>query len=118
MSKRSYGGPSLKLIAPMVSSVSPRLAGAFLSGRGRFRLQQASDEQAGLVAPLTPNGFETQVLDQIVVNLAVPNNLPLAAVAVAVDPSAPEQAARASAPVSAVAVTVRRVASTWAARVE
>ncbi len=32
-------------------------------------------EQAGLVAPLTPNGYETQVLDQIVVNLAVPNNL-------------------------------------------
>ncbi|HEX3893611.1 MAG TPA: hypothetical protein VHW46_13630 [Terracidiphilus sp.] len=35
-------------------------------------------EEAGLVAPLTPNGFETQVLDQIVVNLAVPNNLALA----------------------------------------
>lgn len=32
-------------------------------------------EQAGLVAPLTPNGYETQVLDQIVVNLAVPSNL-------------------------------------------
>ena len=32
-------------------------------------------EEAGLVAPLTPNGYETQVLDQIVVNLAVPNNL-------------------------------------------
>jgi len=32
-------------------------------------------EQAGLVAPLTPGGYETQVLDQIVVNLAVPNNL-------------------------------------------
>ena len=31
--------------------------------------------QAGLVAPLTPGGYETQVLDQIVVNLAVPNNL-------------------------------------------
>src|SRR5579863_8232460 len=27
-------------------------------------------EEAGLVAPLTPNGFETSVLDQIVVNLA------------------------------------------------
>jgi hypothetical protein len=35
-------------------------------------------ETAGLVAPLTPNGFETQVLDQIVINLAVPNNLQLA----------------------------------------
>ncbi|HET7103606.1 MAG TPA: hypothetical protein VFI20_05925 [Terracidiphilus sp.] len=31
--------------------------------------------QAGLVAPLTPDGYETKVLDQIVVNLAVPNNL-------------------------------------------
>jgi hypothetical protein len=35
-------------------------------------------ETAGLVAPLTPNGFETQVLDQIVINLAVPSNLQLA----------------------------------------
>jgi hypothetical protein len=32
-------------------------------------------EEAGLVAPLTPNGYETTVLDQIVVNLAVPSNL-------------------------------------------
>ncbi len=32
-------------------------------------------EEAGLVAPLTPNGYETTVLDQIVTNLAVPNNL-------------------------------------------
>ena len=32
--------------------------------------------EAGLVAPLTPNGFETTVLEQIVTNLAVPNNLP------------------------------------------
>src|SRR5205823_11486213 len=31
--------------------------------------------EAGLVAPLTPNGFEQTVLDQIVTNLAVPNNL-------------------------------------------
>jgi hypothetical protein len=31
--------------------------------------------EAGLVAPLTPGGYETTVLDQIVVNLAVPNNL-------------------------------------------
>jgi hypothetical protein len=31
--------------------------------------------QAGLVAPLTPNGYETTVLDQIVTNLVVPNNL-------------------------------------------
>lgn len=31
--------------------------------------------EAGLVAPLTPDGFETKVLDQIVTNLAVPNNL-------------------------------------------
>jgi len=30
---------------------------------------------AGLVAPLTPDGYETKVLDQIVTNLAVPNNL-------------------------------------------
>ncbi len=32
-------------------------------------------EQAGLLAPLTPDGYEQKVLDQIVVNLAVPNNL-------------------------------------------
>ncbi len=44
-------------------------------------LMQAQDnvidrlEEAGLVAPLTPGGFETTVLDQIVINLAVPNNL-------------------------------------------
>jgi len=50
----------------------------------RAWLQQAENnvidrlEEAGLVAPLTPNGFEQQVLDQIVVNLAVPSNLPLA----------------------------------------
>ncbi len=41
-------------------------------------------EEAGLVAPLTPNGFETQVLDQIVINLAVPNNLQLQAPCTAV----------------------------------
>ena len=34
-------------------------------------------EQAGLVAPLTPNGFEQTVLDQIVTNLVVPNNIAL-----------------------------------------
>jgi hypothetical protein len=33
--------------------------------------------QAGLVAPVTPNGFETTVLEQIVTNLVVPNNLSL-----------------------------------------
>jgi hypothetical protein len=32
-------------------------------------------EEAGLVAPLTQSGYETTILDQIVVNLAVPNNL-------------------------------------------
>jgi hypothetical protein len=31
--------------------------------------------EAGLVAPLTPGGYENKVLDQIVVNLVVPNNL-------------------------------------------
>ena len=31
--------------------------------------------EAGLVAPLNQGGYETQVLDQIVINLAVPNNL-------------------------------------------
>ena len=31
--------------------------------------------EAGLVAPLTPNGYENTVLEQIVTNLAVPNNL-------------------------------------------
>jgi hypothetical protein len=35
-------------------------------------------EQAGLVAPLTPNGFEQTVLDQIVTNIVVPNNIQLA----------------------------------------
>jgi hypothetical protein len=34
--------------------------------------------EAGLVAPLTPNGFETTVLEQIVTNLAVPNSLQFA----------------------------------------
>jgi hypothetical protein len=34
-------------------------------------------EQAGLVAPLTPNGFEQTVLDQIVTNLVVPNSIQL-----------------------------------------
>jgi hypothetical protein len=34
-------------------------------------------EQAGLVAPVTQNGFETTVLDQIVTNLVVPNNIAL-----------------------------------------
>ncbi len=33
--------------------------------------------QAGLVAPLSQNGYETTVLDQIVVNLIVPNNIAL-----------------------------------------
>jgi len=33
--------------------------------------------EAGLVAPATPNGFETTVLDQIVTNLVVPNNIAL-----------------------------------------
>jgi hypothetical protein len=33
--------------------------------------------KAGLVAPVTPNGFETTVLEQIVTNLVVPNNLAL-----------------------------------------
>jgi hypothetical protein len=33
--------------------------------------------EAGLVAPVTPNGFETTVLEQIVNNLAVPNNITL-----------------------------------------
>jgi hypothetical protein len=31
--------------------------------------------EAGLVAPLNPNGYEQTVLEQIVTNLAVPNNL-------------------------------------------
>ena len=32
-------------------------------------------EQAGLVAPVTQGGYEQKVLDQIIINLAVPNNL-------------------------------------------
>ena len=31
--------------------------------------------EAGLVAPLNPGGYENKVLDQIVINLVVPNNL-------------------------------------------
>jgi hypothetical protein len=31
--------------------------------------------EAGLVAPLAPGGYENKVLDQIVINLVVPNNL-------------------------------------------
>ncbi|MGB6975540.1 MAG: hypothetical protein WBD67_12735 [Terracidiphilus sp.] len=44
-------------------------------------VQQAQDnvldrlEEAGLLAPVTTDGYEQKVLDQIVVNLAVPNNL-------------------------------------------
>jgi hypothetical protein len=44
-------------------------------------VQQAQDnvldrlEEAGLLAPVTPDGYEQKVLDQIVINLAVPNNL-------------------------------------------
>lgn len=44
-------------------------------------VQQAQDnvldrlEEAGLLAPATPDGYEQKVLDQIVINLAVPNNL-------------------------------------------
>jgi hypothetical protein len=31
--------------------------------------------EAGLVAPLTPGGYENTILDQIIINLQVPNNL-------------------------------------------
>lgn len=47
----------------------------------RAWMNQAEEQEidrlvnAGLVAPLTPGGFETTVLDQIVINLEVPNNL-------------------------------------------
>ena len=47
----------------------------------RLWIEQAEDNvidrlvQAGLVAPLTPGGYEQKVLDQIVTNLVVPNNL-------------------------------------------
>jgi hypothetical protein len=34
-------------------------------------------EQAGLVAPAVPGGYEQKILDQIVINLVVPNNLQL-----------------------------------------
>ncbi|MFP5211249.1 MAG: M48 family metalloprotease [Acidobacteriota bacterium] len=34
-------------------------------------------EQSGLVAPLIPGGYEQKILDQIVINLVVPNNIPL-----------------------------------------
>ena len=47
----------------------------------RMWITQAEDNvidrlvEAGLVAPLDPNGYEQKVLDQIVTNLVVPNNL-------------------------------------------
>ncbi|MGH9606077.1 MAG: M48 family metalloprotease [Terracidiphilus sp.] len=47
----------------------------------RLWIEQAEDNvidrlvQAGLVAPLDPDSYEQKVLDQIVVNLVVPNNL-------------------------------------------
>jgi hypothetical protein len=47
----------------------------------RFWVTQAENNvldrlvEAGLVAPLTPGGYENTVLDQIVINLQVPNNL-------------------------------------------
>jgi hypothetical protein len=47
----------------------------------RAWVEQAEDNvidrlvEAGLVAPLTPGGYENTVLDQIVINLQVPNNL-------------------------------------------
>ena len=47
----------------------------------RLWIEQAEDnvldrlEQAGLVAPVISGGYEQKVLDQIVVNLVVPNNL-------------------------------------------
>jgi hypothetical protein len=47
----------------------------------RMWVEQAEDNvidrlvQAGLVAPLTPGGYEDKVLGQIVINLEVPNNL-------------------------------------------
>lgn len=47
----------------------------------RLWIEQAEDnvidrlEQAGLVAPVMPGGYEQKVLDQIAVNLIVPNNL-------------------------------------------
>jgi hypothetical protein len=47
----------------------------------RMWITQAEDNvidrlvEAGLVAPLSPGGYENKVLDQIVINLVVPNNL-------------------------------------------
>ena len=47
----------------------------------RMWITQAEDNvidrlvEAGLVAPLAPGGYENKVLDQIVINLVVPNNL-------------------------------------------
>jgi hypothetical protein len=47
----------------------------------RMWVEQAEDNvidrlvEAGLVAPLAPGGYENKILDQIVVNLVVPNNL-------------------------------------------
>ena len=47
----------------------------------RLWVRQAEDNvldrltQAGLVAPATPGGYEEKILEQIVTNLAVPNNL-------------------------------------------
>lgn len=86
-----FWGYSLKLPARESENVSIKVDNAVdQSGQSqdvsplqasRLWIEQAQNnvldrlEQAGLVAPVTQGGYEQKVLDQIVVNLVVPNNL-------------------------------------------
>lgn len=88
-----FWGYSLKLPTRESENVSIKVADAVdQSGQSqdvsplqasRMWIEQAENnvldrlEQAGLVAPVTAGGYEQKILDQIVINLVVPNNLPL-----------------------------------------
>jgi hypothetical protein len=86
-----FWGYSLKLPTRESENVSIKVADAIdQSGQSqdvsplqasRLWIEQAQNnildrlEQAGLVAPVSAGGYEQKVLDQIVINLVVPNNL-------------------------------------------
>jgi hypothetical protein len=88
-----FWGYSLKLPTRESENVSIKVADAVdQSGQSqdvsplqasRLWIEQAENnvidrlEQAGLVAPVTVGGYEEKILDQIAINLIVPNNLPL-----------------------------------------
>ena len=88
-----FWGYSLKLPSRESENVSIKVADAVdQSGQSqdvsplqasRLWIEQAQNnildrlEQAGLVAPVTAGAYEQKVLDQIVINLVVPNNLAL-----------------------------------------